>query len=139
MKHVKILIVDDTTDCRKLLRILLNSLISSLEIVEAIDGADATEILEKDQNFDLIICDYTMPKLSGASVYKYVNERQLTIPFILFTVLYEYDLNDFVGPAFMGVVQKHDLPGLQALIAKAGLVDDENETSVTDDLTPVFS
>lgn len=141
MKPVNILIVDDTQDCRKLLTLLLPSILGPVEMSEAADGAEAIEILSKRSDFDLVISDYTMPHVSGAGVYKYMVEAQLDIPFILFTVLYDFEINDFTGRTFMGIVQKHDIETLERLLVKAGLrlLDDADDAKSDPTLVPEFS
>lgn len=54
------------------------------EVVTAISGQEALALLEKDQDFDVIICDLMMPKMDGAEVFKKVCERwpDLTKKFI---------------------------------------------------------
>ena len=141
MNPVKILIVDDTQDCRKLLTLLLPTLLGPVDITEAADGAEAIDILVKQTDFDLVISDYTMPGISGAGVFKHLIEANLNIPFILFTVLYEFEVVDFVGPSFMGMVQKHDIETLEQLLMKAGLAVAQNtdELAANPVLIPRFS
>lgn len=141
MKPAKILIVDDTQDCRKLLALLLPSLLDAVDMIEAADGAEAIDILSKRSDFDLVISDYTMPNVTGAGVFRYLQEAKLEIPFILFTVLYDFETADFSGPTFMGSVQKHDIETLERLLVKAGLKPKQNSDASDSDsgLVPQFS
>lgn len=41
-----------------------------LEVVVAESGRDALEILERDRDFDLVLCDLMMPEMSGADLYE---------------------------------------------------------------------
>jgi two-component system, cell cycle sensor histidine kinase and response regulator CckA len=59
---MNILIVDDNEANRKLLRIIMQA--EGHQIVEAIDGIDALEILRK-QSFDAVISDILMPRMDG--------------------------------------------------------------------------
>ncbi len=60
---MKILIVDDEADIRRVLELLLSG--SGYETVCAEDGERAAAILERDRDIDLCIMDIMMPKLSG--------------------------------------------------------------------------
>lgn len=114
----KILVIDDTEECRKLLCMMLPTVLNHIEIVEAVDGEDAVSLLAKTSDFNLVISDYTMPNGNGAFVFKYLQEQGLKIPFILFTVLTDCDMNQFRGDSFVGISQKHDLVNLQSLVRK---------------------
>lgn len=119
MKLRKILVIDDTDECRKLLCMLLPTVLNNIEITEAIDGEDAVSILEKTNDFSMIISDYTMPNGNGAFVFKYLQEHDINIPFILFTVQTDCDMRQFEGNSFVGVSAKHDLAHLQTLVKRA--------------------
>ena len=60
---MKILVVDDEKEIRKILRILLEG--SSYTVTEACDGADAVNLMAEDSDIDLCIMDIMMPNLSG--------------------------------------------------------------------------
>ncbi len=69
----RILIIDDSDSVRSTLRNLLTEM--KHQVVEAEDGKIALEILEKEQTFDLIMCDVNMPNINGMEFI----ERQGTI------------------------------------------------------------
>lgn len=52
----------------------------------ATDGANALEVL-KDETFDLIICDWEMPIMSGLELLIAIrkNEKLMDIPFLMLT------------------------------------------------------
>ena len=60
---MRILIVDDDVEIRRVLRLLLES--AGYEIAEAADGAAAVDFLRGDSSVDLCIMDVMMPKMSG--------------------------------------------------------------------------
>ena len=64
-RHAKILIVDDEPDALVILRHILTR--AGYSVVPAYGGADALRRIEK-QDFDLIITDLAMPKVSGVEV-----------------------------------------------------------------------
>jgi CheY-like chemotaxis protein len=73
----KILVVDNELPSRKLIAYFLRE--ESYEVDEADDGASALELLER-KEFDLMICDLVMPRLSAFDVIDR-NEVPRTIDF----------------------------------------------------------
>lgn len=62
MKQSHILTVDDNSEIREIIRILLEN--ENFKVTEAPDGRTALEALKK-ESFDLIILDIMMPELNG--------------------------------------------------------------------------
>ncbi len=60
---MRILIVDDEADIRRILRILLEK--EKYEVIEAQDGLSAIECIRNDRTIDLCIMDVMMPNMSG--------------------------------------------------------------------------
>lgn len=87
----KILIVDDVQMIRRALK---TSLIKAgiTGISEAKNGAEAIELL-KQEKFDLIICDWEMPEVSGIETLRYVrqDEQHKEVPFVMVTSVAEPD------------------------------------------------
>ena len=83
--NIKILIVDDFSTMRKIIRNILTQL-GFKNILEADDGTTALEILKKEK-VDLIISDWNMPKMSGLELLKAVrsDENFKDIPFVMVT------------------------------------------------------
>ena len=83
--NMKILIVDDFSTMRKIIRNILVQL-GFKNIIEADDGTTALEVLSKEK-VDLIISDWNMPKMSGLDLLKAVrsNETAQDLPFIMVT------------------------------------------------------
>ncbi len=56
------------------------------QIVEVPDGADAVTALQK-QSFDLVVTDYTMPRLDGRGVIDFIRHQSTmpTVPVIVVT------------------------------------------------------
>jgi CheY-like chemotaxis protein len=61
-----VLIVDDDRPVAAAISIEL----SGYELVVASSGREALEILRRDRDFDVILCDVMMPELSGMDVYE---------------------------------------------------------------------
>ncbi|NMC76619.1 MAG: response regulator, partial [Candidatus Methanofastidiosa archaeon] len=78
----RILIVDDTADNVKLIKAMLKSLDSEIDV--AVDGEEAlNKITEND--YDIVLLDIMLPKISGIDVLKRVRERDLETPIIVMT------------------------------------------------------
>ncbi|OPY14096.1 MAG: Chemotaxis protein CheY [Syntrophus sp. PtaU1.Bin005] len=84
-KNIKILIVDDFTTMRKVIRNLLKS-VGYENIIEAEDGAIALRTL-KNNEVDFIISDWNMPNMSGLELLKAVRaDSELSkTPFLMVT------------------------------------------------------
>lgn len=90
MKKFKILIVDDEEMLLDLFEMLISGEIDC-EITTATDGHEAMKILEADSDFQLILSDYKMPKVSGGELFHFNSTRQ-NIAFFLFS---GGDLSDY--------------------------------------------
>ncbi len=80
------LVVDDSAVMRKIISRSYREAGYSGEIVEAEDGKDALEKFQKDK-FDLIICDWIMPNMSGLEFVKRVRASEFgrRIPILMIT------------------------------------------------------
>jgi two-component system chemotaxis response regulator CheY len=83
--HARILVVDDFATMRRILKNTLKTL-GYLNVEEADDGTTAWQALNREQ-FDLILCDWNMPKVNGLDFLKAVRANPGTrdIPFIMIT------------------------------------------------------
>lgn len=70
---MKILIVDDFATMRRILKNILKQ-IGFTNISEADDGITALEAMSKTQ-FDLVISDWNMPKMTGLDLLKTIRSR----------------------------------------------------------------
>ena len=61
--YIRILVVDDEADIRRIIRILLES--RGYRVLEAPNGRLAVETIRKEPDVDLILLDIMMPELSG--------------------------------------------------------------------------
>ena len=66
MNKLKILVVDDESRMRKLVRDFLVK--QNFEVVEAGDGEEALNLFYQDKDIALIILDVMMPKMNGWEV-----------------------------------------------------------------------
>lgn len=82
MDRLKILVVDDESRMRKLVKDFLTK--SNYEVVEAADGAEAVDIFFNNNDISLIILDVMMPKMDGWQVCKEIREYS-KVPIIMLT------------------------------------------------------
>ena len=83
---LSILIVDDETQMRKTVRLLLESNLKPLRFIfgEAADGREAVQAV-RDRAWDLVIMDVRMPHLDGLRALQYIKEIDPSIVVILMT------------------------------------------------------
>ncbi|MBO6148592.1 MAG: response regulator transcription factor [Lachnospiraceae bacterium] len=82
MEGVKILVVDDESRMRKLIKDFLVK--KSYRVLEAGDGEEALDIFYKEKDISLIILDVMMPKLDGWQVVKEIRGLS-SVPIIMLT------------------------------------------------------
>lgn len=82
MKNCKILVIDDESRMRKLVRDFLTK--KGYEVLEASNGEEAMEIFYEDKEIDLLILDVMMPKMDGWEVCREVRKTS-KIPIIMLT------------------------------------------------------
>ncbi len=88
MKKIRLLTVDDDKFIRELVNKTLRAQYSSFEITEAENGRKAQSLLQ-DHSFDLVLCDWEMPEITGLELLQWVRaeEKLKQQPFILVTSL----------------------------------------------------
>ena len=82
MDRLKILVVDDESRMRKLVRDFLVK--SNFEVLEAEDGSQAVDIFFADKDVALIILDVMMPKMDGWEVCREIRAYS-KVPIIMLT------------------------------------------------------
>ncbi len=82
MNALKILVVDDESRMRKLVKDFLER--EGFEVVEAGDGIEALDLFYKDKEIDLIVLDIMMPKMDGWEVCEEIRQHS-KIPIIMLT------------------------------------------------------
>ncbi len=104
----QILIVDDEEVNRTILSLMFDA---EYDIVEAPNGMDAIDAIEKNKDIALILLDVIMPVMDGFGVLDYMKEKELLekIPVILITSMtpqeseakaYEYGIADVMHKPF---------------------------------------
>lgn len=82
MDRLKVLVVDDESRMRKLVKDFLVK--SGFEVVEAEDGEQAVDVFYADKDISLIILDVMMPKTNGYDVCRTIR-KDSKVPIIMLT------------------------------------------------------
>ena len=86
MSKVSVLIVDDASFIRDLVKKGLRSHFPGIHMEEAVNGRKAQQLLSS-QCFDLVLCDWEMPEMSGLELLVWFREQSAhaKVPFIMVT------------------------------------------------------
>lgn len=82
MEKVKILIVDDESRMRKLIKDFLDR--EGYQVLEAADGTEAMDVFYANRDVALMILDVMMPRMDGWAVCREVRESS-TVPIMMLT------------------------------------------------------
>ena len=93
MEKIKILIVDEESRMRKLIRDFLER--EGYQILEATDGVAAMDLFYSDKTIDLIILDVMMPRMDGWQACKEIREHS-KVPIMMLTARAE-EWNELKG------------------------------------------
>jgi DNA-binding response OmpR family regulator len=110
MSKVSVLVVDDATFIRDLVKKGLRDHFPGVQIIEAVNGRKAQQLLAR-QAVDLILCDWEMPEMSGLELLTWCREQDnlKTTPFIMVTSRGDKDnvvqaiqagVSDYIGKPF---------------------------------------
>lgn len=127
---VKILVVDDATFTRDLIRRTLRKQFPSAHLEEAVNGRKAQQMLTK-MTFDMVLCDWEMPEMTGVELLQWCREqdnyKKADLPFVMITSrgdkshiveAVQSGVTDYLGKPFsseqlinkvMAAAKKHDL------------------------------
>lgn len=87
LSALRVLVVDDEEGPRNYVESVLRELgIGSIET--AVDGRDALDrFIGREDQVDLVICDWMMPRVSGLEVLRQMREARPDLPFLMVTAL----------------------------------------------------
>ena len=137
MEKLKILVVDDESRMRKLVRDFLVR--QDYEVLEAGDGEEALDIFYREKDIALLILDVMMPKMNGWEVCREVRENS-KVPIIMLTAksnesdeLMGFDLgvDEYISKPFSpkilvarveAILRRTNQIGDSSQIKKAGLI-----------------
>lgn len=83
----RILFVDDEKAIREIARVMLKT--TGYEIATAADGVKALDLLDSGQKFDLLLCNFMMPRLDGLGVLERTKSKYPDMPFVLHSAVYD--------------------------------------------------
>jgi CheY-like chemotaxis protein len=86
-KTLRVLAVDDDMINRKLIKSMLMKAENVSEVIEAVNGMDALDILKKDTSIDIVLLDIIMPIMGGIDFLKVARADDImkSIPVIVLT------------------------------------------------------
>lgn len=127
MSKVSVLVVDDASFIRDLMKKGLRDHFPGIRVDEAINGRKAQQLLNT-QAFDLILCDWEMPEVSGLELLAWCREQERfqQLPFIMVTSRGDKEnvvqaiqagVSDFIGKPF---TNDQLLTKVRKALAKAG-------------------
>ena len=129
MDKIKILVVDDESRMRKLVKDFLSK--SGYEVLEAGDGEEAVDIFFKDKDIALIILDVMMPKMDGWQVCREIRQYS-KVPIIMLTAksderdeLLGFDLgvDEYISKPFSPKIL---VARVEAILRRTGQTDTES-------------
>ncbi|KAF0862110.1 response regulator [Pseudomonas sp. LD120] len=86
MSKVSVLVVDDASFIRDLVKKCLRNYFPGIKIEDAVNGKKAQAMLAR-ETFDLVLCDWEMPEMSGLELLTWCRgqEAMKTMPFVMVT------------------------------------------------------
>ena len=130
MNKLKILVVDDESRMRKLVRDFLVK--QNFEVVEAGDGEEALNLFYQDKDIALIILDVMMPKMDGWQVCREIRAHS-RVPIIMLTArgderdeLLGFDLgvDEYISKPFSPKIL---VARVNAILRRANVIGESNE------------
>ena len=128
MDKVKILVVDDESRMRKLVRDFLVK--KDYAVVEAADGQEAIDIFFEQQDISLVILDVMMPKMDGWEVLKEIRAYS-KVPVIMLTAKgdesdelsgFELGVDEYISKPFSPKIL---VARVDALLRRSNLINEE--------------
>ena len=108
MENIKVLVVDDESRMRKLVKDFLTR--EGYAVLEAGDGMEAMDIFYEDKEIALVILDVMMPKMDGWQVCREIRETS-KVPIIMLTARSEE--RDELQGFELGVDERDELLGFE--------------------------
>jgi DNA-binding response OmpR family regulator len=148
MDKLKILVVDDESRMRKLVRDFLVK--KDFEVIEAQDGAEAVDLFFDNQDIALILLDVMMPKMDGWQVCREIRQYS-KVPIIMLTARgderdelmgFELGVDEYISKPFSpkilvarveAILRRTGQTGQSATLELGGIVLDKTAHQVTVD------
>lgn len=92
-RPVKILVIDDSEESIRLVRVALDRYeAAKFQVLTCDNGAAALQILEREKDVDLILMDYYLPGSNGLDVTRQIQQRGIAVPIVFLSVAKDIDL-----------------------------------------------
>ena len=148
MDKLKILVVDDESRMRKLVRDFLTK--KDFAVIEAEDGAQAVDIFFENKDISLIILDVMMPKMDGWQVCREIRQYS-KVPIIMLTARgderdellgFELGVDEYISKPFSpkilvarveAILRRTNLAEQNEALTAGGIVLDKSAHQVTVD------
>jgi two-component system, chemotaxis family, chemotaxis protein CheY len=83
---LSILVVDDDDNMRNLICTMIRRMNANILVIEAHSGEEALERISAAlEPFNIVICDWEMPRMTGIELFKQVHSRDPKLPFLMLT------------------------------------------------------
>jgi len=136
MSKVNVLVVDDASFIRDLVKKCLRSYFPGIGIADAINGRKAQQLLGN-QKFDLVLCDWEMPEMSGLDLLVWFRQQTdyAQTPFIMVTSRGDKDnvvqaiqagVSDYIGKPF---TNEQLITKVRKALGKSGLLAELEQAS----------
>lgn len=130
MSKVNVLVVDDAPFIRDLVKKCLRNAFPGMAIEDAVNGRKAQALLSR-ESFDLVLCDWEMPEMSGLELLTWCREQpsMKALQFIMVTSrgdkqnvvqAIQAGVSDFVGKPF---TNEQLLTKVKKALARVGKLD----------------
>ncbi len=152
MDKLKILVVDDESRMRKLVRDFLEK--QEYQVVEAEDGEEAIDLFFKEKDIALVLLDVMMPKMDGWQVCREIRQYS-KVPIIMLTARgderdellgFNLGVDEYISKPFSpkilvarvdAVLRRSGASSAEEVLEAAGIKIDKTAHLVTIDGTPV--
>lgn len=152
MEQLKILVVDDESRMRKLVKDFLTK--SGYLVVEAGDGSEALDIFFEQNDIALVLLDVMMPKIDGWQVCREIRAYS-KVPIIMLTAKsderdelmgFELGVDEYISKPFSpkilvarveAILRRSGHAEQNAVLESSGIILDKNAHQVTIDGSPI--
>lgn len=110
----RIFIIDDSPDTVLSLQIFLEKSYNC-ELTIARTGNEGIEILKRDNEFDVIVCDFMMNSGTGLDVLNFIYANEIKIPFIFFSG-HAKELQCYKSEICIAIIDKMKFRDLTSLV-----------------------
>jgi len=102
-KNMKILVVDDFSTMRRIVRNLLVELGFSNTLIQEADDGDSALALLRSASFDLVVTDWNMPNMTGIDLLRAIRAEPATKALPVLMVTAENNREQIIAAAQAGV------------------------------------